>query len=284
MADRASMQSVRISVVIPSFDQRAFLEAAIASVLEQDHGDKEVLVMDGGSRDGSAELIERHAARLTHWQSGPDGGQANAISQGIARSSGRIVGWLNSDDVLAPGALRRVAEAAARAGSADRVFFGGHRVIDAGGVAQELHPCMPLIPWVARKLGPIVTQPGTFFGRQAYDAVGGLDCSLGYGMDLDLWFRFLTAGVPFAYIPAVQADFRRHPEQKGHSVKWLEVCARERELVYRKYGAAPDGTPLRGVARAAHLAHGLLSGSVLRTLAFRITRHRRLRAFQTSYT
>jgi glycosyltransferase involved in cell wall biosynthesis len=278
------MAGTGISVVIPSFNQCRYLEQAIVSVLEQDHPEKEVLIMDGGSTDGSAEVIRRYSDRLAYWQSQADGGQTNAIKLGFSRCRGKIIGWLNSDDVLAPGALRRVAEAAAGKRTAECVFFGGHRVIDSGGVVQEIYPGSPVVPWVAKTLKPAICQAGTFFGRQAYDAVGGLDASLGYGMDLDLWYRFLAAGIPFVYIGALQADFRRHPEQKGHSRKWLELNDRENRLICEKYGVPVGRSYRASAARLFHVAQGALSGATLRTLAFRIAKRHRWKAFSERYS
>jgi len=104
---------VLVSVVMPSFNQARYLPAALDSVLCYS-GDLELVVMDGGSGDGSVEVLERYAPRLAHWQSAPDGGQAAAINAGFARARGDLLCWLNSDDMHLPGALERVVAAAGR--------------------------------------------------------------------------------------------------------------------------------------------------------------------------
>ncbi len=115
----------RFSIVVPSFNQAPYLEQALRSILAQGYPDLEVIVMDGGSGDGSADIIRRYAPRLAYWQSQPDGGQAAALKAGFERSTGAVLGWLNSDDVYLPGALDEVAQ----------WFLGhpGHAAVSGGG-------------------------------------------------------------------------------------------------------------------------------------------------------
>src|SRR5208283_3575458 len=104
-ADLAHVRWPRISIVTPSYQQAAFVEECLRSVLLQDYPNLEYIVIDGGSRDGSREIIARYGPHLTYWQSEKDGGQGDAINQGFARATGEILGWVNSDDMLLPGAL-----------------------------------------------------------------------------------------------------------------------------------------------------------------------------------
>src|SRR3990172_4740583 len=106
---RAMSNLPLISIVTPSFNQAEYLSACMESVLSQDYPRLEYLVLDGGSTDGTREVLERHAARLTYWASEADRGQASAVNKGWARAHGEILGWLNSDDRLAPAALEQVA-------------------------------------------------------------------------------------------------------------------------------------------------------------------------------
>src|SRR5690606_19682332 len=118
----ASMDLPKISIVTPSYNQRRFLGWTMRSVLLQRYPNLEYIVMDGGSTDGSAEYIASVGDRLAHWQSAPDGGQAAAVRAGLDRSTGEICAWLNSDDMLAPGALQFVAEYFRRNPEVDMVY------------------------------------------------------------------------------------------------------------------------------------------------------------------
>src|SRR5712664_2616221 len=98
----------RISIVTPSFNQASYLEAALKSVLDQNYPNLEYIVVDGGSTDGSVEIIQRYADRLTYWVSQPDRGQMDALNKGFRRTTGEIMAWLNSDDMLCSWALQTV--------------------------------------------------------------------------------------------------------------------------------------------------------------------------------
>ena len=275
---------MKISIVIPSFNQARYLDAAIRSLVEQKYPEKEIIVMDGGSTDGSVDVIRRYEAHLTAWKSGPDGGQASAIMAGFGIATGQVIGWLNSDDILAPGALERLAIAVKDAGSPDGVFYGGYEVIDADGKVQEVFFGLRTVSWIARAIGPAICQPGTFFGRDAYLRVGGMDPRLKYAMDFDLWMRFVTSDVRFFAIPAIQAQFRSHSLQKGRSLEWLKHCADEEMLLRRRYSLAREGSVRRLLARQAQRLLRLTTGRVDKTLAFRILQRRRFRPFTVDYS
>jgi glycosyltransferase involved in cell wall biosynthesis len=273
-----------ISIVVPSYNQANFLDSTLRSLVEQDYPRKEIIVMDGGSTDGSVEIIRRYADRLAFWVSAPDGGQSQAIANGKKRCRGEVVGWVNSDDVLKPGALSRVAAAVCRAGTIHSVFYGGHDVIDENGRVMDVAPAFRDIGWCRRRLGPVVCQPGTFYGREAYERVGGVDTSLEYGMDLDLWLKFTSARLPFVLVPGYQASFRRHSHQKGHNLEYLRKCVREEALLRERFSLALPGTLAYGTARMLRRTLAVLSGSMLITLAFRLSARGTLREYHPSYS
>ncbi|MDP9468608.1 MAG: glycosyltransferase [Chloroflexota bacterium] len=181
-----------ISVVTPSFNQARFLERTIRSVLEQGYPRLEYIVMDGGSSDGSVEIVERYAARLSYWASGPDGGQTAAINSGWRRASGEIVAWLNSDDFYLPGTLLEIGHAFATDREAS-LIYGLTQRVDADGnpmgtVGSEFR-------WRTLLYShQVIPQPSAFFRRSAVDAVGPLDESLHYSMDYDFFLRLTRHG------------------------------------------------------------------------------------------
>jgi glycosyltransferase involved in cell wall biosynthesis len=270
---------VRISIVVPSFNQARYLDATLRSLVEQEYPDKEIIVMDGGSTDGSVEVIRKYEPHLAVWRSEADEGQSSAIKNGFDLATGQVIGWVNSDDLLTAGALGRLAATVRRAGTPDAVFYGGWEVIDEHGQVQEVCFRLRTPLWIARALGPAICQPGTFFGRAAYQRVGGLDAKLRYSMDLDLWMRFVVSGVPFFSVPGIQAQFRTHSLQKGHTTEWINHCIAEEVLMQERYGLAAEGSLRQLFARQTQRALKLVTGAPYRTLAFRVLQRHRFRRF-----
>jgi glycosyltransferase involved in cell wall biosynthesis len=273
-----------ISIVVPSFNQAKFLEQTLLSLLNQDYVDREILVIDGGSTDGSVDIIRRYADRLAFWVSEPDGGQSQAIALGKRHCRGELVGWLNSDDILKPGALSRIADVARGANTTQAVFYGGHDVIDDTGCVMDVFPAFEETDWCRRRLGPVICQPGTFYGRAAYERLGGIDASLHYSMDLDLWLRFFVAGVPFLRVPGYLSSFRRHSAQKGHNLASLRLCFLEEAALRQRFELTASGTTGHLVARNVRRVLGLMSGATFKTLAFRLANHGTLREYHPSYS
>jgi len=202
-----------ISIVTPSFRQAAYLEECLASVEEQGRGVQHIVV-DGAGGDGSADIIRRHADRLHWWCSEPDRGQSDAINKGLCHASGEVFNWLNSDDLLLPGALERVA--AAFAADPALLVYGG-RVVhrDAAGDRpfERVNDASD-----AQRLfrDPVINQPATFYRMDVVKALGGVDPSLRYVMDVELWWQVLFRhGVAhMRFEPIDLAVFRLHQESK----------------------------------------------------------------------
>jgi glycosyltransferase involved in cell wall biosynthesis len=217
----------RISVVTPSFNQGQYVEETLLSVLDQDYPQLEYIVMDGGSSDGSRDIIESYSDRLAFWRSAADDGQAAALREGFAHATGDILTWVNSDDLLAPGALFKVAEAWDRHGG-DVIVVGACQLFDGRGrgrrhlasFQRELDVPEPMPPAKIFDLarhwfpGEFFFQPEVFFPRAAYERIGGVDPSYYYTMDFDLWARFALTGTPVVVIDETLALFREHDEQK----------------------------------------------------------------------
>lgn len=270
---------MQVSVVIPSFNQARFLRRTLESVCGQDYEKKEIIVVDGGSADGSVDIIKEFEDKLTYWTSVRDSGQADAIANGFNRATGELVGWLNSDDVLVDGTLSKVVARARRFGTSDAVFYGGHKIIDEYDNVMDLFPEFADLPWVSRCLGPTICQPGTFFGQHAYARIGGLNRSLQYAMDRELWLRFQANGFPFVRVPGYLALFRRHSGQKGHTRAWLVHAREERMRLTKIYGLAAANSFEFAVAKQFRRIIGLLNGTRLVTLAYRLVKRRSLREY-----
>ncbi len=201
-----------VSIVTPSFNQARYLETTIRSVLGQDYPRLEYLIVDGGSTDGSVEVIRRYAGRLAWWVSEPDQGQADGINKGLRRAQGEIVAWLNSDDVYAPGAVRAAVEAFQKHPEAGLVF-GDALSINASGRAFHT---LKAGPWGLEDLMTfhMLTQPAVFMRRTVAAEVGFLDEDFHFLLDHRLWLK-IAARAEMVYVPAVWAFARYHAEAKN---------------------------------------------------------------------
>jgi hypothetical protein len=222
-----------VSIVTPTLNHCTHLRQAIDSVLEQDWPAIELIVMDGGSTDDTVELLKSYGDRIT-WFSEPDEGQSDAINKGIARSNGSIVTWLNADDTLLPGAVRAAVETFAEHPQAG-LIYGDAEFVDAAG--RYICDCAHVEPFNLNKLihyGDFIVQPASFFTREAFDDVGGLEQSLNWGMDWDLFIR-IGRRFDVEYTPKKLAQYRWLGESKtatGGSGRLDEATK-----IGRRYGA-----------------------------------------------
>jgi glycosyltransferase involved in cell wall biosynthesis len=202
-----------ITLVTPSFGQARFLERTLGSVLGQDYPRLEYVVQDGGSRDGSVAILERYQGRLARCVSAPDRGQAHAVNLGFAGSRGDVMGYLNSDDVLLPGALHAVAATFERHPDVDVVY--GHRVVideDDREIGRWVLPPHDdeVLSWA-----DYVPQETLFWRRRVWERVGSaMDESFRFALDWDLLLRFRDAGARFLRVPRFLGCFRVHAAQK----------------------------------------------------------------------
>ena len=203
-----------ISVIMPSFNQAQFLPAAIDSVLSY-AGDLELIVMDGGSTDGSVEVLERYAPRLAHWQSAPDGGQAAAINEGFARSAGDLLCWVNSDDMHLPGALARVATAAGAHPWRFLLYGSAIHLREGAGLDAGLAPAHPS-DGDRLTHDDVVVQPSAFWSRDVWEGTGPLDETLHFAFDWE-WFIRARAYADFQHVDEVYSIYRLHDAHKTGS-------------------------------------------------------------------
>ncbi len=204
---------LRVSIVTPVLDQAPFIEATMQSVLSQAYPALEYLVLDGGSIDGTKEIVQARAASLAYHHSDRDGGQTQAINAGMRLATGEVLGWLNGDDLLLPGAVEYVAHFFETHPEIDVVY--GHRVVIDGAGCEIGRWVLP--PHDARVLSwaDYVPQETLFWRRSAWRRIGGqLDESFRFAMDWDLLVRMRDAGLRFRRLPRFLGAFRWHPAQK----------------------------------------------------------------------
>ena len=216
-----------VSIVTPSFNQGAFLEEAIVSVLDQDYPNLEYLVVDGGSNDGSVEVIRRHADRLAWWTSEPDAGQAAALNKAFARARGEYLGWLCSDDTLLPGAVSRLVASLERDPGLV-LAYGDAVYTDARSERKHAAPSGPWDPVrMVRHAQVPNQQPATLYTRRGWEAAGPLDEEAWYYLDFQLTVRLAGAGRGI-HLPEQLATYRIHPQGKstGQPVRKAEDAVR----------------------------------------------------------
>jgi len=201
-----------VSIVTPSFNQARYLEETMRSVLEQDYPHIEYIVVDGGSTDGSVDIIRRYADRLAWWVSEPDRGQTDAINKGFAHAHGEILAWLNSDDTYEPGAVRE-AVAYLQAHPEVGMVYGDANYIDEEGRVIGRFPAAQTDYRRLRRGYVHIPQQASFFRAALWRKVGPLDPTFYFAMDYDLWVR-LAREAPLHYVPRVWANFRLHSDAK----------------------------------------------------------------------
>jgi len=203
----------RITIVTPSYNQAKFLRETIESVLGQGYPDLEYIVMDGGSTDGSVEIIREYEKHLAFWCSAPDGGQSSAINQGFARATGKIMAWLNSDDYYLPGTLRYVAETL----DEDRAELVLGNCFHFHENKSEARGSDVVLRHRLQRLSTVdyMIQPSTFWTRVAWEKVGPLHGDFHYVFDWDWYLRALAAGTEFKATPRYLSAYRAHEDHKS---------------------------------------------------------------------
>src|SRR5262249_35544991 len=219
---RAPM-SAPLSFVIPSYNQARYLRDCLDGCLAQRIAGAEILVFDGGSSDGTQEVLAGYGAAVG-WGSGEDGGRSDAINRGVRAASGEIIAWINSDDFYAgPDVVARVLERFSSDPELD-VVHGDGWMVDAAGRRFRRYRSQELERGRALLARPsAVVQPALFFRRQLCLDVGGLDEAMHWAMDLDLWMRMLPRARRVAYVPEALACLRCHEQAKTYRGMWKQI-------------------------------------------------------------
>ncbi len=247
-----------ISIVTPSYNQGSYLAKTLDSVLSQNYPRLELVVQDGGSTDGTSAVLDRYRDRLHHCESARDGGQGDAINRGFARTSGEVMAYLNSDDLLLPGALNAVASYFAAHPDVDVVY--GHRVvIDRHG--DELGRwVLPAHDDETLRWQDYIPQETMFWRRRVWNAVGGIDTCFRFALDWDFILRVQAAGAKFHRLGRFLGAFRVHDTSKTVTVVHTQGAAEVAQLLRRTQGR--DVTPLEVEAhlrryRRRHVVHNV---------------------------
>jgi glycosyltransferase involved in cell wall biosynthesis len=202
----------RITVVTPSFNQEQFLERTILSVINQDYPNLEYIIVDGGSTDGSVELIKKYEKYLTYWVSERDDGQSQAINKGLKRATGDWLAWQNSDDIFYPGAFHSLANAI-RVNRQSSLIIGNMNLIDEQDhVINDLKYVKPTYQSLLAE-GMVLTNQAAFWRRSLHDKIGYLDEELHYGFDFEWFLRVLQIGKA-AHVNKTWGGLRMHSQTK----------------------------------------------------------------------
>jgi glycosyltransferase involved in cell wall biosynthesis len=223
-----------LSVVTPSYNSGRYLEHALDSVAGL-AAPKEHIVVDGGSTDGTVQLLQRRRDQHLVWTSEPDRGQTNAVNKGLERARGELVGWLNADDEYVPDAVDR-AIALLQGDPELDVVFGGMYVVNAGGDVRRRYIPGRFRWWRYLYLGDYIVTPAIIFRRRLLERTGLLDESYADAADYDFYLRLFSSS-RVARIPEPLVRFRHHAESK--SVRGRDVQIREALQIRLKWASRP---------------------------------------------
>jgi glycosyltransferase involved in cell wall biosynthesis len=204
----------RVTVVTPSYNQAEFLEATILSVLDQNYPNLEYIIIDGGSNDGSVDIIRKYEDRLSYWISELDRGQTHAINKGWERSTGAILAYLNSDDLYLPGAIADSVDLLQRHPETDLVYGSMQTIDEHGALLNRIRPGPFSLDRLARSC--FIPQPTVFFRRSLLSQIGLLNESRRFCMDYECWLRAAKVTTP-QWLDRFTASFRYHPASKSSS-------------------------------------------------------------------
>jgi len=233
-------QDLSFSIVTPSFNQGAFIGEALESVHTQNWRNIEHVVMDGGSTDGTVDVLSRYSSRHDwqhlRWKSEPDRGQSHALNKGFAAVTGEIIGWLNSDDRYLPLCFERLASAFEQYPDVD-IIYGDYRFVDESGKAQRIRREIEFSRFVLLYHRVLyIPTTTTFFRRRVFDEGNFLDERLHFALDAEFFVRLARKGFRFHHLRALLADFRFQPNSK--------TCSSPQKQIEEKCRIMEEYSPL----------------------------------------
>jgi len=227
----------KISIVTPSYNQGKYIEATIQSILSQQYPNLEYIIIDGASTDNSLEIIQQYAGRLSYWESQPDRGFGHAINKGFKKATGEILCWINSDDILLPGALLCIGKYFATHPEVG-LAFGDRHFIKEDSTLLFKKRFFLFVPGQLRH-AKTLPQESTFWRRSVFEKAGAfLDEDLTFAIDLDLWCR-LARVTRITHIPIFLGAIRVHPKSKSSTTRTVGRAERNK-IIEKYYGHFPS--------------------------------------------
>ena len=227
------MRNPLISVITPSYNQARFIEQTILSVISQDYDNVQFIIVDGGSTDGSLDIIKKYDKHIYYWISEPDTGQSDAINKGLKIATGDLVTWINSDDLILPSAFQAVADVWMKEPSVS-LFSGDCIRIGPQNEYLACHVVPRQMQWFSERGLIYIDQPGTFWRRDLFHTDEVLDTCLHTVMDHDLWYRITLQDKNTSRLNRCLAAFRLHDKSKTSNIK--ETFIKETSILREKYG------------------------------------------------
>jgi glycosyltransferase involved in cell wall biosynthesis len=246
----------KVSIVTPSLNQGRFIEETIRSVLLQGYPNLELIIVDGGSTDGTIDIIRKYESWITHWVSEPDTGQSDAINKGWKRSSGDILAWINSDDTFCPETIWTVAEMFVQDSEIVLVSGAGNVVDMRGEIVSPPSPPPDMNPYrMIRQCKGVPVQPSVFFKRRVLKDVGFLDTRLHFVMDWDFWIRIgLQYGQDqMKQTNRVLSNYRTWADTKTNT-GWRQSCQERRRVLDKIFEKFSNERKIMSMKRSAYSA------------------------------
>ena len=232
---KVSGQQPRITIVIPSLNQAQFIEKTITSVISQEYDNLELILIDGGSNDGTMDIVKKYLPFIGYVESVKDRGQSHAINKGFSRATGALLSWLNTDDYLLPGALNALADAYKNAKPSTGAITGCGNIVDGNGtLIREISPKkVDLASCADWFYGSDFSQPSCFFTKEAWKKCGPLDENLDFALDYDLWMK-IAKHFDFMVVDKLLSNAVAHQGAKTTSKPFHSIA--EGCLVLIKHG------------------------------------------------
>jgi glycosyltransferase involved in cell wall biosynthesis len=254
----------KISIVTPSYNQRAFVEETIRSVLLQGYPNLEFIVRDGASNDGTVDIIRKYSKWMSHWTSEPDGGQIDALHKGFLCATGDILNWLNSDDLLLPGALFAIAELFTLTPGVD-IVSGARLLRSARSGVQIVETAWDQWPMILAGI-PYFSQETTFFSRRIWEHIGKFDETLEYGFDRLFYVKAFSYASKVVITANPIGVMHVYPEQK--SLRKDETMRKTKEILHEAY-FSKLGWFQKALIRTCHTRLWVIAEAILRCVVYR---------------